>query len=70
MDYSNILQGESTLNSEHSESFAMKSVETTEINAFRKRLAGQVLLPEGEGRYEETRQIWNAMIDRKPAMIV
>lgn len=48
----------------------MKSVETTEINAFRKRLAGQVLLPEGEGRYEETRQIWNAMIDRKPAMIV
>jgi FAD/FMN-containing dehydrogenase len=46
----------------------MKSVETSEINAFRQRLAGQVLLPE-DGSYEETRQIWNGMIDRKPALI-
>jgi FAD/FMN-containing dehydrogenase len=46
----------------------MKSIETADIHAFRQHLAGLVLL-EGEEGYEETRQVWNAMIDRKPALI-
>lgn len=33
------------------------------------RIKGNVLIPEGSG-YEEARQIWNAMIDRRPAAIV
>ena len=35
----------------------------------RGRLTGELLLPEDEG-YEEARKIWNAMHDRRPAMIV
>jgi len=39
------------------------------IDAFRTRLLGPLLLP-GDIRYEESRTVWNAMIDRKPAFVV
>lgn len=38
------------------------------IDSLRTRLRGPLLLP-GDTSYDETRQIWNAMIDRRPAMI-
>lgn len=46
----------------------MKSLEKTKIDDFKKHFEGEVILP-GDPAYEEVRQIWNAMIDRKPGMI-
>jgi FAD/FMN-containing dehydrogenase len=39
------------------------------INSLKMRLQGQVLLP-GDAGYDESRTVWNAMIDRKPALVV
>ncbi len=39
------------------------------LSDFRSRLKGQVIVPE-DAAYDEARQIWNAMIDSKPAFIV
>ncbi|MEM7224537.1 MAG: FAD-binding oxidoreductase [Pseudomonadota bacterium] len=39
-----------------------------EIEALRGELRGELLVP-GDSGYEETRVIWNAMIDRRPALI-
>jgi FAD/FMN-containing dehydrogenase len=39
------------------------------VEAFASSLRGTVLTPADDG-YDETRVIWNAMIDRKPGMIV
>ena len=39
------------------------------IDSFRTRLRGPLLLP-GEPGYDEGRAVWNAMIDRRPALIV
>lgn len=44
----------------------MKSVSTDALEA---RLRGTLLRPEDEG-YDEARQVWNGMIDRRPALIV
>lgn len=38
------------------------------IEAFRTEFVGPVVFPE-DSQYNEVRQIWNAMIDRKPSMI-
>src|SRR5436853_4050072 len=38
------------------------------VEELRGRLRGLLLLP-GEGGYDEARAIWNAMIDRRPALI-
>ncbi len=40
----------------------------TAIEAFRTNMRGTVILPADES-YNETRSIWNAMIDRRPALI-
>ena len=39
------------------------------FNSLKKRLRGPVFLP-GDVGYEESRTVWNAMIDRKPAAVV
>src|SRR5262245_45450294 len=39
------------------------------LGALRLRLRGALLAP-GDPGYEESRTVWNAMIDRKPALVV
>ena len=46
----------------------MKQLPDATINDFKGKFRGDVLLP-GDAGYDEVRQIWNAMIDRKPALI-
>jgi FAD/FMN-containing dehydrogenase len=46
----------------------MKQLQSARIDEFKSHFRGDVLLPAGAG-YDETRQIWNAMIDRRPALI-
>jgi FAD/FMN-containing dehydrogenase len=45
------------------------TVEPRAIEDLRARLRGALLLP-GEAAYDEARTIWNAMIDRRPGLIV
>ena len=40
-----------------------------ELESLSKRLKGELITPVDK-QYNESRQIWNAMIDRKPAFIV
>lgn len=39
------------------------------IDALKQRLRGSLFLP-GDAGYEDSRKLWNAMIDRKPAAVV
>ena len=47
----------------------MAQVISSDIEALRTAIAGQVLLPEDPG-YDEARTVWNADIDRHPAVVV
>jgi FAD/FMN-containing dehydrogenase len=47
----------------------MSTLNDDAVANFRTQLRGRLLRPEDEG-YGEARQIWNAMIDKRPAMIV
>ncbi len=47
----------------------MDTVGVSEVEELQGGLRGKVLLP-GEPAYDEARRIWNAMIDKRPAMIV
>ena len=44
-------------------------VDEDAINALASRLDGK-LIRRGDAAYDETRAIWNAMIDKRPALIV
>ena len=46
----------------------MKQLSDATVSDFKGKFRGDVVLPGGAG-YDEARQIWNAMIDRKPALI-
>ena len=46
----------------------MTPLDKSKIREFSSRFSGEVLLP-GDVNYNEVRQIWNAMIDRRPALI-
>jgi FAD/FMN-containing dehydrogenase len=46
----------------------MSTVGVIEIEELQRSLRGKVLLP-GEPQYDEARIIWNAMIDKRPAII-
>jgi FAD/FMN-containing dehydrogenase len=46
----------------------LKSISDERITELEAALRGQLLLPESDG-YDEARTIWNAMIDRRPALI-
>ncbi|MDH4609832.1 FAD-binding oxidoreductase [Pseudomonas sp. BN102] len=46
----------------------MKQLQKTTIDEFKADFRGDVLLPD-DGGYNEVRQIWNATIDRRPALI-
>jgi FAD/FMN-containing dehydrogenase len=47
----------------------MTGIKSDAIDDLKLKLRGQLLQP-GDSSYDETRKIWNAMIDRRPAMIV
>lgn len=47
----------------------MKELSTSVIDHLKRKVGGQVLGPRDDG-YEPARRIWNAMIDRHPALIV
>lgn len=44
------------------------TIDETTINSLRASLRGSLLMPDDPG-YDESRTVWNAMIDRKPALI-
>ena len=46
----------------------MKPLQKAQTAEFKTKIGGGVLLADEAG-YDEARQIWNAMIDRKPALI-
>jgi FAD/FMN-containing dehydrogenase len=45
------------------------TIERTTLDGFGLRLGGRLILPDGEG-YDESRRVWNGMVDRRPAAIV
>jgi len=46
----------------------MTELQSTKIEELKAGFRGEILLP-GDGAYESARKIWNAMIDRHPALI-
>jgi len=44
------------------------ATDSPDLARLRRRFEGQVLLP-GEDGYHQARQVWNAMVDRKPAVV-
>ena len=46
-----------------------RSLSKEAIEHFKGKLKGQIVLP-NDPSYDEVRQIWNAMIQRRPALIV
>jgi len=47
----------------------MSNIDNNLIEQLKNNIDGAVVLPQ-DSNYDEVRTIWNAMIDRKPAVIV
>ena len=47
----------------------MVSPGRVDVEPLRRRVDGQVMLP-GEDGYDSARAMWNAMVDRRPAVVV
>ena len=47
----------------------VKDMDTSVIEAFASQIRGKVVLPE-DSNYENARKVYNAMIDKRPGMIV
>ncbi|WP_300316988.1 FAD-binding oxidoreductase [Accumulibacter sp.] len=47
----------------------MEQLQRATFDEFKSHVRGDVVLP-GDANYDEVRQIWNVMVDRKPAAIV
>ncbi|MDB5745124.1 MAG: linked oxidase domain protein [Polaromonas sp.] len=47
----------------------MKNLQSTQVEALRAGIQGEVILPD-DAAYEKARQVWNAMIDKRPAAMV
>ena len=47
----------------------MSNLSEEEIAGLKESISGHVIAP-GDDNYDEVRTIWNAMIDRKPGLIV
>jgi FAD/FMN-containing dehydrogenase len=47
----------------------MTTLQATKFEELKGSFKGEILLP-GDGAYESARKIWNAMIDKRPALIV
>ena len=47
----------------------MVNVSSSAVDELKTAMRGQVLLP-GDASFDEARSIWNAMIDRRPAIIL
>ena len=45
------------------------TIQEAAVEKFRGSLRGKLILPDNDG-YDDARQIWNAMIDKRPALIV
>jgi FAD/FMN-containing dehydrogenase len=47
----------------------ISGTDLAEVSQLRRRLDGQVMLP-GEDGYDSARSVWNAMVDRRPTVVV
>ncbi|MEZ5326198.1 MAG: FAD-binding oxidoreductase [Verrucomicrobiales bacterium] len=47
----------------------MTSLSSTSLDSFKSSIRGEIVLPDSSN-FDEVRAIWNAMIDRRPAIIV
>ena len=46
----------------------MKTLDSGKTEALKRHFRGEIITPNDKG-YESSRQIWNGMFDRKPAII-